>query len=200
LADEPAYIRNLRALTRADPDFSHLEALEQELYASGSDRATAVMYGSFLEVNLERLLSMHMRPDLNSRDRRQLFEFEGAVGTFSSKIVVAYALRLIGSITRADLDLIRFLRNEFAHSRIPFRFTTPEVRAVCDRFQIIDLPGNFIPRGYLNRVPESELEAATDRTHPKTRFITECHSLAYRIILVTHGPRAGEFALRDPLP
>jgi hypothetical protein len=97
-----------------------------------------------------------MRQDLNSRDRRQLFEFEGALGTFSSKIVVAYALRLIGPVTRADLDLIRFLRNEFAHSRIPFGFTTPEVRAVCDRFKIVDLPGNLIPHGYSSRVPDEE--------------------------------------------
>jgi hypothetical protein len=76
----------------------------------------------FLEANLERLLSKAMRQDLNSRDRRNLFEFEGAVGTFSSKIIVAYALRLIGPTTRGDLDLSRFLRNEFAHSRIRFGF------------------------------------------------------------------------------
>jgi hypothetical protein len=119
MADEPTFIRQLRALTRAEPNFSHIEALEQELYASGSDRATAVMFGSFLEVNLERFLFKQMRPDLNSKDRRQLFEYEGALGTFSSKIVVAYALELIGPVTRADLDLIRFLRNEFAHPAFP---------------------------------------------------------------------------------
>jgi hypothetical protein len=200
MADEPAYMRNLRALTRAEPQFKHLEALEQELYASGSDRTTVVMFGSFLEINLERLLLKAMRQDLNSKDRRQLFEYEGAVGTFSSKIIVAYALRLIGPMTRGDLDLIRFLRNEFAHSRIPFGFKTPEVQAVCDRFQIVDLPGGQIPHGYLSRVPDEELEAAKDKTYPKTRFITECHHLSYRMLSVINGPQAGDHAFDEPLP
>jgi hypothetical protein len=202
MVDEPAYIKNLRALTRAEPEFKHLEALEQELYVSGSDRAAAVMFGSLLEINLERLLSKPMRLDLNSRDRRQLFEFEGAMGTFSSKIVVAYALKLIGPIVRADLDLVRFLRNEFAHSRIPFGFKSPEVRAVCDQFKIVDLPGSNIPHGYLNRVPQEELAAAIDKGNAKTRFLTECHSLSYRLIVGLRGVQQGDtvFPNDDPLP
>jgi hypothetical protein len=65
--------------------------------------------------------------------------------------VVAYAFKLIGSITRADLDLIKFLRNEFAHSRLPFDFKTPEVRAVCDQLKIVEVPGITIPHGYISR-------------------------------------------------
>jgi hypothetical protein len=52
------------------------------------------MFGSFVEVALERLLASVMRSDLNSKDRRQLFEYEGAVGSFSSKTIMAYALKL----------------------------------------------------------------------------------------------------------
>lgn len=198
LSDEPAYIRNLRALTRADPTFEHLEALEKELYASASARATAVMFGSFVEVALERLLASKMRP-LNSKDRKQVFEYEGAVGTFASKTVIAYAMKFIGPVTRADLDLIRFLRNEFAHSRIPFDFQTPEVAEVCKHLQFPELPGSLIPHGYLSRVADDELATATDRTAPKTRFILACHSLSYRMILETHGPREGDMALPEPI-
>ena len=36
---DPGYLRKLRAITRADPTFAHVEALEQELYASPSDRS-----------------------------------------------------------------------------------------------------------------------------------------------------------------
>jgi hypothetical protein len=80
---ERSYIRELPAFTRAEPEPIHLEDLEQELYVAGSDRATAIMLGSFVETNLERLLLSRMRADLNSKDRRQLFEYEGAAGTFS---------------------------------------------------------------------------------------------------------------------
>jgi hypothetical protein len=202
MPNEPIYLRNLRALTRAEPTLAHLEDLEQELYASGSDRATAVMLGSFVETSLKRLLASVMRDDLISKDRKQLFEYEGAVGSFSSKIVVAYALKLIGSTTRSDLDLIRFLRNEFAHSRMPFCFKTPEVRAVCDQLKIVELPQYFIPPGYLIRVPAEELSAATEISDPKTRFITTCHNLSYRMFIKIDGPKAGDYAFPDdnPLP
>jgi hypothetical protein len=202
MADEPAYMQNLRRLTRAEPNFGHLEALEQELYASGNDRATAVMLGSFVEANLENLLTSVMRNDLNSRDRRQLFEYEGALGTFASKVVVAYALKLIGRVTRSDLDLIRVIRNEFAHSRISFNFLTPEVSEVCKHLQIVDMPGSIVPHGYHSRIPHEQLKEALDKSNPKTRFITACHSISYRLIVAIKGPREGDLAFPndEPLP
>jgi hypothetical protein len=47
--EEPIYIyiRNVRDITRKEPEFKHIEVLERELYTAGSDRAIAVMYGSF---------------------------------------------------------------------------------------------------------------------------------------------------------
>ena len=70
MTNEPSYLRKLRALTRADPEFKHLEELEKEVFASPSDRATAVLFGSFVETNLELLLRKAMRSDLNSKDMR----------------------------------------------------------------------------------------------------------------------------------
>jgi hypothetical protein len=139
MADEPAYIKNLRAFTRGDLNVSHIEALEQELYGA-SDRATAVMYGAIVENGLQHLLETEIRPDLNSKDR-----------SFASKTAMAYALKLIGPISRADLNLIRILRNEFAHSRKPFGFDAPEVKAVCDELKIPDLPGAYIPDGFASQ-------------------------------------------------
>lgn len=201
MAEEPAYIRNLRAITRTSPRAEDVDDIERELYSSGSDRAMAIMFGSFVENNLEYLLAAHMRQDLNSKDRKMLFEYEGAVGTFSSKIVVAYALKLIGPTCRADLDIIRFLRNEFAHSRIHFSFETPEVKTICDQFKIVDLPGTHIPSNYLNRVPESDLVSASDMKHPKTRFISECHSLSHRMITARRNHLSDGVPFNeDPLP
>ncbi len=78
------------------------------------------MFGSFVETALESLFRKVLREDLNSDDRGKIFGYDGSIGTFSSKIVVAYGLKLIGTTSRRDLDLIRVLRNEFAHSRMPF--------------------------------------------------------------------------------
>ena len=137
-----------------------------------------------------------MRNDLNSGDRKQLLE------NFSAKIAMAYAFRLIGPITRFDLDLIRFIRNEFAHSRMPLTFQTAEVKAVCDHLRIVDFPGSLTPYGPLHRAPESELAVLTDKTQPKTRFICACHTISYRMIAAKDYPQAGDtvFPNDEPLP
>jgi hypothetical protein len=202
MAEEPAYIRKLRAITRAEPHIMQADALDRELYNSGSDRATVVMFGALVETHLERLLISKMRDDLNSKDKRQLFEYEGALGTFSAKIIVAYALKLIGPISRFDLDLVRFLRNEFAHSRVPFDFKTPEVRVVCEQLKIVDLSDNPMPYGYVVRDPHEGLKVATDRSDTKVRFISTCHNLSYRMIMAKDGPKAGDivFPGDNPVP
>jgi hypothetical protein len=201
MSNEPAYIRNLKALTRGEPTVADIEALERELYGA-SDRATAVMLGSMVEISLERLLGTLIRSDLNSSDRGKIFEYDGPLRTFAAKTVMAYALKLIGPKSRADLDLVRLLRNEFAHSRKPFGFSTPEVKAVCDRLRMPDQPGAYIPHGFLERVSHEDLKAAADKTDPKTRYIMACHNLAYRMLVA----RSDEASLPsaqftdDPLP
>jgi hypothetical protein len=201
MASEPAYIRNFRKLSRTEPTFAHIEELERALYASTNDRATVVLFGSFVEANLQRLLTKPMR-NLNSTDTKAVFEYDGVVGTFSAKITLAYALALIGPTTRFDLDLIRFLRNEFAHSRMSFGFGTSEVKAVCDQFKIVDLPGSTIPSGYISRAADGTREMVTDIREPKTRFIATCHSISYRMLVARHGPREGDFVFPndDPVP
>lgn len=203
MAEEPLYIRNLRALTRADPSFEHLAVLEGELYNNPSDRAAAVMFGSFVEIHLQHLIVSKMRKNLNSKDRKQLFEFDGIIGTFAAKIITAYAFNIIGKISKHDLDLIRLLRNEFAHSRMSFGFQTPVIRAVCDELKVIDLPGSSLPIGYISRDADGNVIANHDLKDPKTRFIGSCHSLSYRMILVREGhPGEGHpvFPNDDPLP
>lgn len=191
MVEEPAYIRDLRLLTRSNPTVESLEELEQELYFAGSDRATAVMFGSMVEVNLERLIATKLRDDLNSKDKKLLFEFEGCFGTFSAKTVGAYALGLIGPVIRFDLDLIRLLRNEFAHSRVHFNFNTPQVKAVCDKLKIVEYGNSFIPYTYLEKISEPDLHKAIDKTNPKTRFICACHTISDRMHATRFPDRSG---------
>lgn len=198
MAKEPAYIRNLRALTRAEPQNEHLESLEQELYSSGNDRATVLLFGSFIEVYLGKLLAKSMRSDLNSHDRAAILGYDGIIGTFSSKIMLAYALAIIGPIARFDLDLIRLLRNEFAHARISFNLETKEAADVCKRLRTVDLPDNLsvVPLRYHLVAPAD----SANINHPRTRFIACCHCLTYRILVAIRGPQAGDRAFTDDNP
>src|SRR5690242_13563508 len=131
MARDPAHLEKLKKFTRGPRSVADLFALENELSYGTSDRAAAVLLGAVVEDTLRDWILVHMREDLNARDRARLFGPEGALGTFSSKTMLAYALKIVGPITRHDLDLIRTLRNEFAHTRRPLSFRVQEVADVC---------------------------------------------------------------------
>jgi hypothetical protein len=181
MPDEPAYVRNLKAFARGSLTPEDLPKLEAELYGA-SDRASAVMLASILESSLEIFLRSKTRPSLNSEDNRILFDFSGPLGTFSSKIIVGYAFNWYGPDTRRDLDLIRLMRNEFAHSRKSFNFETPQIADVCQQLRSPDWPGAFIPHGFLEAVPDEDLGDAASKEHPRTRYISACHVLSERLL------------------
>jgi hypothetical protein len=51
--------------------------------------------------------------------------------SFAYKISKAEGLGLIGSQTTSNLEVIRLVRNAFAHSLSEIEFTTPEVERAC---------------------------------------------------------------------
>lgn len=155
------------------------------------------MFAAFVETHLERLLLSKMR-NLNFDDRQRLFGPDrGPLGDFSAKIIIAYALKVIGPITKDDLDLIRLLRNGFAHSRMHFTFETPEVREVCEHFKLLTQFNIVIPADYRRFAG-----AKPDVNHPKVRFICACHDISYRLTAAPFYPQAGDtvFPNDDPLP
>jgi len=185
---DPTYLKDLKKWGAEDPTVDDLEALESELYA-GSDRGAAVIFSSVVEKSLGKLLRDAMRPD----GIGNLFEFDGTLGTFGAKIQFAYALQLIGPITRHDLTIIRSLRNQFAHSRRPIEFETPVVAAACKHLSLPDQLGVFLSYRMLQAVPEDRLLAASDKNHPRTRFFTAGNEIAQRIYFIRTGDK------NDPL-
>jgi DNA-binding MltR family transcriptional regulator len=191
-----AATKALVKFTRSDPtanDRETLEVLEKELFNT-SDRATAVMLGAHVETALEKLLASRMRDNLNSTERNKIFGFEGPVGTFAAKIIVAYAMNIIGPITYSDLDLIRLLRNEFAHSRQPLNFQTPEVAAVCNELKIPKLRDSS--DSFKQHI------GGVEKPTSWMLFVSACHNIAYRMVVKREGPREGDFVFvnDEPLP
>jgi hypothetical protein len=185
MASDPAYIRNFKTLTRGNISEADLAAIERELYGV-SDRARAVLLASFVENALQTFVGWHIRPSFTSENFRLLFGANAPLSSFSAKILTAYAFNWYGPDTRHDLDLIRELRNGFAHSRSSFSFETNEVSAVCAQFRAPESGGAFIPHTYLETVSADELEKASDSKHPRTRFIMTCHTVSNRL-LSGHG-------------
>ena len=98
-----------------------------------SDRVAAVACAAFVDDMLGVALSARfVRLGKEWEDR--IFTGPSApLATFSSKIRLGFALGLYGPLTCADLDLIRNIRNAFAHTADPIKFVDPEITKTCNR-------------------------------------------------------------------
>jgi hypothetical protein len=180
---DPKFIDDFKAYARANLNFIDLPILEKELFGS-NDRATAVMMASVVDMAIQNLLIKRLRSDLKPAERRDLFGERGPLGTFSAKINMAYAVGAIGPIAHADLHLIRTIRNEFAHSRRSFDFSTPETANVCAHLQIPDLPGAIMPSGFgRDFATIEEWNNAVDKNNPKQRYLMATHTIATQAII-----------------
>jgi hypothetical protein len=83
-----------------------------ETYHGESDRAAAVLAGSFVEHYLASYLKEYLVRD---SETDALFEGFGPLATFSQRISMGAALGLFDSNTRRELRAIKEIRNHFAH-------------------------------------------------------------------------------------
>lgn len=132
MVSQPAYLRNLKAFTKRrwdDPEASRAAA---NSLRSESDRGAIILSATTLEDMLEHKI-IHFMPNLAEDEtaRKDVFERDGPISSFSRKLLIAYALGIVDKPYRNKIDLIREIRNACAHSRNPVSFDTPELREAC---------------------------------------------------------------------
>jgi hypothetical protein len=94
------------------------------------DRAAALILSSLSDNLLETCIAIDF-VQLGKRRFEQTFRSPGApLGTFSAKIAVAYALGVVTTETRSQLDQIRRIRNTFAHAMLRVSFNDRAIAAV----------------------------------------------------------------------
>jgi hypothetical protein len=115
----------------------------QEIAAVGNDRAAAIL----LAVNLEDALGLALEARLKIPRERldELFGLNSPMGTFDSKIRMAYGVGMLEKTTRASLDVIRRIRNAFAHAVNPISFETREIADAC---MLLTPPTPFGPMAF----------------------------------------------------
>lgn len=102
--------------TKEDKDLTRFyNALLDEEFGKETDRGAVILAASLFDINLESLLRTYLVADSSSSD--ELFEGATApLSNFSSRILMSYRLGLISKNFARDLNLIRKIRNEFAHN------------------------------------------------------------------------------------
>lgn len=114
-----------------------------------SDRALVITIGSILDTQLESLLKSFLIKD-NKRDEK-LFNNNSPLSNFSSKISMCYYLGIISKYEYEALEIIRKIRNIFAHEiEIKKLEDSQSIRDLCKILNIpedIYIPDNFFISG-----------------------------------------------------
>jgi len=112
-----------------------------------SDRASVILASAMIEKSLEMMIKAKLIPSLSKKD--ELFDTPYApLHNFKAMIELAYRIGLISSNLYRDLNIIREIRNDFAH----------------------DIEGcSFQNRSVKNRVGELMNSSTVARRHPDWR-------------------------------
>jgi DNA-binding MltR family transcriptional regulator len=138
---KPKPIKALRAFYKNRLATPIVDELLVELDGQ-SDRAAVILAASIIDNALVYRISVALPTKPNDKEFESIFRFEGPLGTFSSRIELAYLFGLIDSKTRSQLDDLREMRNACAHSPVPISFATLELANVAKR---VTKPANLMP-------------------------------------------------------
>lgn len=118
---------------KVPPDAASLsEALAR--FGGRDTRGGVIMAAAWLDDSLERCLEKHFSRDPGIA--KDLLRSDGPLGNFAVRIKIAYLLGLISEPIRQDLDLIRAIRNDFAHVRERISFTDQRIKDRCDAMNV----------------------------------------------------------------
>lgn len=108
-------MENVVAKTEKDPEKFLKEFLPfLDVQNKESHRGAVLVTCSFLDELLREIIDTFLIED---SDRELLLDgFNAPIGTFSARIKVAHCLGLISDEERNDCDILRKIRNEYAHN------------------------------------------------------------------------------------
>ncbi len=113
----------------------HWQAFAADLEKE-SDRGAAIVGSAVLDHLLGELIARHLLDDKRAADEL-LTSPLSPLGTFYARILAAYCLGLVTSDERADLTIIRKMRNEFAHGPPGLTFADVSISSLMT-FRILD--------------------------------------------------------------
>lgn len=118
-----------------------------EEFQNESPRAAVIISGAFLDSLLRDLICSFMINDIK-KVNELLGDVDGSeapLSSFSARIKTAYCLGLITKKEYDDLNLIRKIRNKFAHRSHGYSFENQEVIDWCNSLETPIVFKNILP-------------------------------------------------------
>ena len=104
-----------------------------------TDRSLALITAAGIERALERAIITHL-PKLDVYTFRKLASSEGPLSSLFAKIHLGFALGLLDKRTRDNLDIVRRVRNVFAHAPKAVSFRTIPIAKECRKLKLLSVP------------------------------------------------------------
>jgi DNA-binding MltR family transcriptional regulator len=151
---------------------------------SGSDRASAIVGAAYVETMLETLI-IGSFPDITQHTYVELSKQSGPLHSFSAKIVLGFAMGLYSKDFFDDLNIVRQMRNHFAHKLTGSSFKDEAPRKLWKKFKHKDA-NNDIPDNIADLINNSRiaglapniLNTSLERTGYTSVIIDLFHQLA----------------------
>lgn len=131
--------RQAHFAARPDGIWVYIDEDEKALLATLdylSDRATAIVLGTMVELRLQRALLSKFKRDKNAEQR--LFNVSGPLGAFGPKIDLRFSIGLLSEEAFKDLTHFKDIRNLFAHRLDIHDFLSQKIRDKATNLKMID--------------------------------------------------------------
>lgn len=163
----------LSALSRRKTNSSYIKDYMEEIYNEKNDRGMAIL----IATNVENILQSCLEKILlaNSSKSDSIFGMNAPLATFYNKIIMCFALEVIGNETKKNLTIIRAIRNAFAHSKIPINFRTLEVINVC---ALLNFPSTLPNSALISMDARNEW----DTSDARGKFLLSCNIIAANLL------------------
>lgn len=167
-----------------------------------SDRGCVLVGAAILEQYLENMFKLLFdKNKIPKKVQRSIFDSNGALSNFSSKIKLAYSFGYLDKSLYDDLEVVRKIRNDFAHSTNHVDFTdSPKTITIESMHCVQQFKGKMkryspskkpISKG----VPEEVIfRAAGYVKYAKSLFCLGVHQLEVELIKATHSVVGGKNA------
>jgi hypothetical protein len=118
--------KTLKELQKELPPLVDIQRIYAEVQLA-DDYAAAMIAAALMDTMLRYLITAHLIPMGSDREEKIFGDQFGVLKSLSAKIEMSYAMGLIGPETRGVLEIVRKIRNFFAHYTSHAKFDAPEV-------------------------------------------------------------------------
>ena len=174
--------RSLRDLMRQRPKTrEEWQAVWKDTEAH-SERGSAIVAASIVESSLKIAIAINFL--LSDKDFEKLLGVNAPLASFDAKILLGFSLGLYGKNTRNDLDVIRKMRNAFAHAMLSLSFQTPEILTLCQQLRYWDKhPVSAKEALVLRAIHGQDAPLTRPQLQPKPLYFDTCHLLGWMLLM-----------------